>query len=350
MSTNLPPKPKVLYAFQGTGNGHASRAIELIPIFEKYCDIDIICSGKNRQLDLPFKLKNQFEGISFYYNKKGGLSYGKTLLKMKLMRFHREVNSLDLSAYDLVLNDFEPVSAYAARRQNKPLIALSHQAAFLSSKSPRPLQRQFLPEWIFRHYAPARRAVGFHFDAYDNFIHFPIIRKAIRDLQPSNEGTFLVYLPAYSEEYLKRHLIKLSNKDWLIFSKECQKEYRHHNLHFKPIQGQEFIKDLANCEGLLCSAGFEAPAEALYLKKKLFVIPIKGQYEQECNAIALSRKGVPSASSLNQRTVQLLQNWAYGEGALIEQKTADPDRLVVNILDRANLLYREERLLTGTHF
>jgi hypothetical protein len=33
---------------------------------------------------------------------------------------------------------------------------------------------------------------------------------------------------------------------------------------------------------------FETPAEALFLGKKLLVIPMTGQYEQECNAAALA--------------------------------------------------------------
>jgi uncharacterized protein (TIGR00661 family) len=50
---------------------------------------------------------------------------------------------------------------------------------------------------------------------------------------------------------------------------------------------------LANCKGVLCGAGFELPSEALFLKKKLFVIPLKGQLEQHYNAKALADLGVP---------------------------------------------------------
>ena len=101
-----------------------------------------------------------------------------------------------------------------------------------------------------------------------------------------------------------------------------------------------FLNELAKCEGLLCSAGFEAPAEALYLGKKLFVIPIKGQYEQDCNAAALKRLGIPSATDLNFRTVQLLQDWAYGEQEETNLKIEDAEQLIINILDRQDLLIK----------
>ncbi len=342
MSGNWPHKPKVLYAFQGTGNGHASRAVELVPHLRKFCDLQILSSGFNRQLDLPFSLDYHFEGVSFYYNKKGGLSYWKTLRKSKLLKFRKEVRSLDLSSFDLILNDFEPVSAYASRQQGIKVVALSHQASFLSAKSPRPKRRDLVAEWIFKNYAPATQAEGFHFKNYDSFIHKPVLRSEIKDLKTSNQGSFLVYLPAYGEEQLKEHLQKLSNKNWIIFSKECRESYQHYNLEFRPINGKDFVRELANCEGLLCSAGFEAPAEALYLGKKLFVIPIKGQYEQFCNAEALKDLGIPVAYDLNSRTVQRLQDWAYKEQETSSLEIENPESLIINILDRHQVLQKQK--------
>nr|MCU0374824.1 glycosyl transferase [Chitinophagaceae bacterium] len=49
---------------------------------------------------------------------------------------------------------------------------------------------------------------------------------------------------------------------------------------------------LLHCHGIITGGGFETPAEALYLKKKLMCIPIRGQYEQECNAAALQQAGI----------------------------------------------------------
>jgi len=41
----------------------------------------------------------------------------------------------------------------------------------------------------------------------------------------------------------------------------------------------------------------ETPAEALFFKKKLMVIPMKGQYEQLYNAECLKQLGVPIIKS-----------------------------------------------------
>lgn len=332
MSVNWPPKPKILYAFQGTGNGHASRAEELVPILQKHAVVDVLCSGLNSQLKLPFKIDFQFEGLSFYYNRTGGLDYFKSARKARLWRFYKEVKSLDLSSYDLILNDFEPVSAYAARSTDKPCVALSHQASFLSKKSPRPLKKDAFAEWVFRNYAPTKYFEGFHFKSFDAFIHPPILRKQIQELEPRKEGYYLVYLPAYSEEVLKSILTKVSNVEWLVFSKESSRVHRHHNVEFRPISSKGFQDRLANCDGLLCSAGFEAPAEALYLGKKLFVVPIKGQYEQDCNAQALKEMGVPSCKDLNIRSLQLLEDWVYQDIEIPRLAIADAEKLMQRIL------------------
>ena len=43
----------------------------------------------------------------------------------------------------------------------------------------------------------------------------------------------------------------------------------------------------------MTGGGFEGPAEALFLKKKVLSVPMKNQYEQQCNALALEQMGVP---------------------------------------------------------
>jgi uncharacterized protein (TIGR00661 family) len=96
---------------------------------------------------------------------------------------------------------------------------------------------------------------------------------------------------------------------WEIFSKHNKKEFREGNVHIRPIQNETFITSMGSSEGVLCGAGFETPAETLYLKKKLMVIPMKTQYEQLCNAEALSRMGVPVIKSIKEKNHDKILNW-----------------------------------------
>ena len=106
-------------------------------------------------------------------------------------------------------------------------------------------------------------------------------------------------------------LKKVKDVEWQVFSKHSKKLYREKNILISPINNKEFIKSMITCKGVLCGAGFETPAEALFLQKKLMVIPMKGQYEQQCNAAALEEMGVPVLKKLKDSRVQDIADWVY---------------------------------------
>ena len=110
---------------------------------------------------------------------------------------------------------------------------------------------------------------------------------------------------------------------WEVFSKHSLTAYTKNNVRIKPINNDAFIESMINCEGVLCGGGFETPAEALFLKKKLMVIPMKGQYEQQCNAAALETMGVPVIKSLKKKYLEQITNWTTGK--LFIRKHADPE-------------------------
>ena len=66
---------------------------------------------------------------------------------------------------------------------------------------------------------------------------------------------------------------------------------------------------MASAKGLLCNAGFGAASEALFLKKKLLVIPMKTQYEQQCNAAMLKSMGVPVMKKLKKKHREKILDW-----------------------------------------
>ena len=134
---------KVLYAIQGTGNGHLSRAKEVIPALLNRVEVDILLSGTQADVTLPFDVKYNLKGLSFYFGKKGGVDFYKTFKNNHVRRFLKEVRNCPVENYDLVINDFEPVSAWACKLKNVNCISLSHQSSLLSPKVPQPSYRFF---------------------------------------------------------------------------------------------------------------------------------------------------------------------------------------------------------------
>jgi len=324
---------KILYAIQGTGNGHLSRARDIIPILQKKGELDILVSGIQADVELPYPVKYKFKGLSFIFGKKGGIDLVATYKKSNLKQLYKEIKSLPVENYDLVINDFEPVSAWACKMKKKDCIGLSHQAAVINKRSPRPKKKDLVGKAVLNNYAPVTASYGFHFGMYDKNIFPPVIRSQVRQAKPENKDHYSVYLPAYSDQRIIKVLGEIKDIRWQVFSKHSKKEYRENNIHIRPVNNDDFIESLIHCTGILCGAGFETPAEALYLKKKLMVIPMKGQYEQQCNAAALKDMGVPVIKSLKKKHTDKIRAWIAAK-QVITVNYPDSTERIINMIIR----------------
>lgn len=323
-------KMKILYAVQRTGNGHIARAQEIIPILQKYGEVEVIASGSNAQLSPGFEINYLFQGISLFYGKSGRLSIMKSFFNNNYFSFLKAVFLFPVRHYDLIINDFEPVSAWAAKIKGGNIISLSHQAALFFPETPVPKRRDWLAYQIIRFYAPCKIKYGFHFKSYHKDIFQPFVRSKIKNLTPTTEEKYLVYLPAYSDDKIFKTLFKISTK-WVVFSKHTKIPYRRGNCQFNPIGEELFLMHLASCKGVLCNAGFELPTEAMYLKKKLFVIPIRLQLEQEYNALAAVQLGARKSKKLK---FELLRDWVTQEQTIKFEACENTMEIMEEILQK----------------
>lgn len=300
---------KILYAIQGTGNGHLSRAMDIVPCLRRKGEVDVLVSGIQGDLPLPFPIKYKLTGLSFIFGKSGGVDLWKTFVKSSLKRLVKEIRALPVEDYDLVINDFEPVSAWACYMKNKPVVALSHQSAVLAHGTPRPEHLDMLGRLILKNYAPSSFQYGFHFESYNENIFTPVIRKQVRQRIVSDKGHYTVYLPAYDDKTLLKRLSAFPEVKWEVFSKHNRRAFKHRNIDIRPVNNEQFISSMSTCSGVLCGAGFETPAEALFMGKKLMVVPMKNQYEQHLNAAALESMGVPVIKNLKRRHDPEIREW-----------------------------------------
>jgi len=151
---------------------------------------------------------------------------------------------------------------------------------------------------------------------------------------PSNKGHYTVYLPAYKEETLINLLRELPQTSWHVFSKHSKRAFQQDNVNVFPVNNEEFIESMVSSEGVFCGAGFETPAEALFLGKKLMVIPMKNQYEQQCNAAALQHMGVPVAKSLAALTASKLKDWVQHAGPLRVEFPDITEQIIDEIIEK----------------
>jgi uncharacterized protein (TIGR00661 family) len=308
---------KILYAIQGTGNGHLMRALDVVPLLQSRVaalggHLDVLVSGPPADLPLPFDVRYRVGGMGFLFGKKGGINFVKTFRQFNSTGFVHDVRHLPVESYNLVINDFEPVSAWACRLRHRPCVALSHQSAVLHPAAPRPKAEDLAGRAVLRHYAPSTAQYGFHFQEYGPGIATPVIRRQVRELAPTDADHYTVYLPAFDEATLVERLRYLSRTvRWEVFSKHSVQPAERGNVRIWPVSGGAFLRSLASARGVLCGAGFETPAEALYLGKKLLVVPMKQQYEQQCNAAALAKMGVPVVRGLKDKHLARVDDWLH---------------------------------------
>ncbi|HQQ63121.1 MAG TPA: glycosyltransferase family protein [Pseudomonadales bacterium] len=297
---------RIFYGVQGTGNGHLSRARAMARHFSgRNADVSYLFSGRARDdffsMDVfgDFQLK---QGLTFSVNN-GKVSYPRTLLKNNLARFLRDILTLDLAAYDVVISDFEPVTAWAARIQGKQLVSIGHQLAFLHDipvAGGDPLAR-----WVLRNFAPGHINIGLHWHHFQQPVLPPIIHLD-PDTPPVIDNKVLVYLPFENQNQLVAVLKRFPAWDFYIYAAGHRQEDAG-NIHLRSYSLDGFQYDLKSAGGVICNAGFELPSECLQLGKKLLVKPLLGQMEQESNGRALTQLGL--ATVVQGITVERLGVW-----------------------------------------
>lgn len=300
---------KILYGIQGTGNGHITRAMEIVPLLQQKGEVDVLVSGSQSDLALPFPVKYKLNGLSFVFGKSGGVDIWHTYLKMNSLRLLREIKTLPIEKYDLIISDFEPVSCWAASLAKKPSVGLSNQVAALHPLAPKPKATDLIGKMVLEHYAPTTYNYGFHFKSLDKNIYTPIIRKCVRAVEIANKGHYTVYLPSYDDERIIKHLKTFKGISWEVFSKHNHKKLSVKNIRVQPLHTEKFLQSMASSAGVLCNAGFGTTSEALYLNKKLLVIPMKTQYEQHCNAAMLKSMGVDVVKKLKKKHLDKIEVW-----------------------------------------
>ena len=128
----------------------------------------------------------------------------------------------------------------------------------------------------------------------------PLLRKEIKESQISQGDHFLVYMvnDGYSTEVNEFHQQNPEIPIHCFWDKKgMPQEYKkNNNLTFHQLDDKKFIELMSNCRGYLTTAGFESVCEAMYMGKPVLMVPVKGHYEQACNAEDAKQAGAGISS------------------------------------------------------
>ncbi|VUD56564.1 hypothetical protein TDB9533_02220 [Thalassocella blandensis] len=301
---------KILFGVQATGNGHITRARALNAQFKALgLEVDYLFSGREKSQFFDMEEFGNWRccrGLSFHHEA-GELKILKTLQSNSLRQLYKDIQTLDLSAYDVVLTDFEPITAWAAKRAGKTCIGIGHQYAFFNEVPKR--GDSFLSSLIMRYFAPANIGLGLHWHHFNQPI-LPPIAEVHAQSEISDPNKIVVYLGFEASEDVISLLEPFDDYLFTYYGPFPEYESRGH-IQLKPLSRDGFKHDLATCGGVICNAGFELSSEAIQLGKKLLIKPLHGQMEQLSNAEALESLGLGmSMDNLDQNKVKYwLEAW-----------------------------------------
>jgi len=198
---------------------------------------------------------------------------------------------------DIVITDFEPMTAHLARHFDLPLMTIDNQHLIRYVDFPCPAKLRpsmLLTEMVIEAFIPGpdlSLVTTFYFGKVKNdrtFLFPPILSDEILGLEPSEGENVVVYL-TYGYDTLMDTLAGLSPERFLVYG--AGRIGSEGNLVFRPYGREGFLADLASSRAVIASGGFSLMSEALYLRKPYLGIPVKNQFEQEINTYLLKELG-----------------------------------------------------------
>jgi uncharacterized protein (TIGR00661 family) len=309
-------KLKFLFIIQGEGRGHMTQAISMTQILsEMGHEVCAVCIGKSKRRAIPeFVSRNihaplyLFDSPNFVTDKsQKSIHLGKTIWR-NLLKFRTFKNSLEQIDQlvkkhqpDVILNFYDILGGVynSLYRPDCQFWVIGHQYLIHHPEFPfapgQPLQKllfkinthitslgsDLLLALSFRP-MPAHQIHNLH-------VLPPLLRKEVKNLNPTQGDFFLAYMvnPGYADEVISEAKNNPEIQIEAFWDKKdepiSQKPLPNLTIHM--VDDKLFLEKMATCKGLLSTAGFESVCEAMYLGKQVLMVPVKGQYEQACNAI-----------------------------------------------------------------
>ncbi len=330
----------ILYGIAATGNGHISRSRIIVDALRKRGhSIDVILSGRDKKdlFDIddlkPFQVKKGFT----YVTNNGKIDYLKTILKSSPIQFLKDIKSID-NNYDLVITDFDPISAYAAKKYKIPCIGIGHQYSFYKN-IPMTKKMKFISIFFPRIYAPANFPIPSHFYHFNQSILPPFIDPKLYEVDSTyqKKSNTLVYLPWENLKNMISIFGKIEGK--FILYTNIESIEKHGNITLKPFSNITFKEDLIQCSGLITNAGFQLPSEALFLGKPILCKPLNGQPEQEHNVKILKELGY--ATICDKIDVNNIENWIKNK-INVKINFRNSIDLIINIIENPTMDFSDK--------
>lgn len=298
---------RILYGAFAQGHGHFSKAAVLVPLLQaRSHDVRVVSSGwREPPAGYHFSWHRHFPGLSYAVSK-GQTDFSKTILKWlrevpavfshlcKIRNLVREFEP------DIVISDFEPLTASPFIEPKCEVVALSRQVTLFDRSIPLPeemaFERRMTRSAIRLFTAGADRLYGYHYEPASFRCVPPIIRSELRQLVPVDGEHLLVYNHYHTvDDGSPETLIgwaKRNRQPVIAYGFPEIERGRHGPVEFRSPHRTRMLEDMSTARAVITSAGLTTPLEAFLLGKPVIAVPMPNQWEQLVNAFHLHRAGL----------------------------------------------------------
>ena len=345
---------RILYGVNGEGMGHATRSEVVIGhLLGEGHDVRVIASGAAfRYLGDRLPRVDEVLGPSLALGE-GEIRKWATV-RQNLEHITHELpenvrtwmaNYHDEWRPHVIITDFEPLASAYARMSRTPLLAVdnihaldrlehddeivegereSHRIAKTVTRNMAPGAVEYVITSFFR--APIALA--------NTTLVPPIVRPEIEAAEPEAGDHLVVY--SSGEEALLAALktIDLRCIVYGMRGSAADEGRVEANLEFRAPSKEGFVEDLRTARGVVTGGGFSLLSEAVYLRKPVLSVPLRGQFEQVMNARYLERSGYGlAADEVSPETVgEFVSRLEQYEGALAAYRQ-DGNRVALETID-----------------
>jgi uncharacterized protein (TIGR00661 family) len=307
---------RILYGVVGEGMGHAMRSrVILEHLLQQGHDVVIMASGRAVEfLSRHFAERGQVQrihGMHIVYDDNRvkraatlvqNVVRGAAALPKQVAAYFELINGFDA---EVVISDFESWTYYYAKSHGLPILSIDNMQlmnrctidldvleghrtefeltkAFIKGKLP--FCDHYLVTTFFQ--LPVRKP--------DTTLFPPILRPEVvaAQAQARTGEHLLVYQTAEGYDTLLATLQDIGIECRIYgMRRGLKEELVQGNLRFRPFSEAGFIDDLASARGVIAGGGFTLMGEAVYLRRPMLAVPVRGQFEQILNARYLQKLG-----------------------------------------------------------
>jgi len=302
---------RIAISMSGEGRGHATRVRALAEALRAEHELTLYAPGDAQPLlgaafaDTAVRVR-PLPCLRFAYRADARLDYlatGRASLGYlrKLPRLVLDLaDELRALRTELVVSDFEPALPLAARLVGLPVLSLTHQRVLLTADlAELPARLRLSARWmgcfvraltagadrvlVSSFYDPPRRRGA------REVPHVGVLlRPEVRAAKPRRGAHVLAYFRRDVPPAVLRTL-QSAGREVRVYG--AGRSGTEGALRHRALGEQGFVRDLASCHALVCTAGNQLVGEALHLRKPVLALPEPGNHEQAINAHFLERSG-----------------------------------------------------------